>query len=97
MRIHLDHAYWQAINEAYLAEAWFYQGDLAKAEGFAQGSLQREEMVVRPYCLTMLGYVRRAQRRFGEAVTSGEGRQDLGALGPAWLALGESFIATLVA
>lgn len=94
----LDHAYWQAINEAYLAEAWFYQGDLAKAEEFAQSGLQREEVVVRPYCLTMLGHVRRAQRRFAEAerygreaVASGEERQDLWALGPAWLALGECY------
>jgi len=94
----LNHAYWQAINEAYLAEAWFYQGDLAKAEEFAQAGLQREEVVVRPYCLTMLGHVRRTQRRFAEAerygreaVASGEERQDLWALGPAWLALGETY------
>ncbi|MCE7986121.1 MAG: hypothetical protein DYG89_33505 [Caldilinea sp. CFX5] len=94
----LNHAYWQAINEAYLAEAWFYQDDLAKAEHFAQAGLQREEVVVRPYCLTMLGHIRRAQQRFAEAerygreaVASGEERQDLWALGPAWLALGESY------
>jgi tetratricopeptide (TPR) repeat protein len=94
----LNHAYWLAINEAYLAEAWFYQGDLAKAEGFAQAGLQREEVVVRPYCLTMLGHIRRAQQRFGEAerygqeaVAAGEERQDLWALGPAWLAMGETY------
>lgn len=94
----INHAYWQAINEAYLAEAWFYQGDLAKAEQFAQAGLQREEVVVRPYCLTMLGHVRRAQRRFAEAerycreaIASGDERQDLWTVGPAWLALGETY------
>jgi tetratricopeptide (TPR) repeat protein len=46
----------------------------------------------------MLGHIRRAQQRFGEAerygqeaVAAGEERQDLWALGPAWLALGECY------
>jgi len=46
----------------------------------------------------MLGHVRRAQGRFAEAelycseaVASGEERQDLWALGPAWLALDETY------
>lgn len=94
----LNHAYWQAINEAYLAEAWFYLGDLAQAEHFAQQGLQREEVVVRPYCLQVLGHVRRAQQRFAEAerycreaVADANARQDLWALGPTWLALGETY------
>lgn len=94
----INHAYWQAINETYLAEAWFYLGDLAKAEAFAQQGLQREEVVVRAYCLHVLGHVRRAQGRFAEAVrycreaiATGEATQDLWALGPAWLALGETY------
>ena len=94
----LNHAYWQAINEAYLAEAWFYQGDLAKAEHFAHQGLQREEAVVRPYCLHILGHVRRAQQRFAEAerycreaLADANTRQDLWALGPAWLALAETY------
>lgn len=94
----LNHAYWQAINEAYLAEAWFYLGDLAKAEHFAHQGLQREEVVVRPYCLHVLGHVRRVQQRFAEAerycreaIADADTRQDLWALGPAWLALGETY------
>lgn len=94
----INHAYWQAINETYLAEAWFYLGDLAKAESFAQQGLQREEVVVRAYCLHVLGHVRRIQGRFAEAerycreaIATGEATQDLWALGPAWLALGETY------
>lgn len=41
----INHAYWQAMNETYLAEAWFYLGDLAKAKQFAHQGLQREEVV----------------------------------------------------
>ena len=94
----LNHPYWQAINEAYLAEAWFYLDDLVKAEHFAHQGLQREEVVVRPYCLHILGHVRRAQQRFveaerycREAIADAKTRQDLWALGPAWLALGETY------
>ncbi|MCC7254292.1 tetratricopeptide repeat protein, partial [Hyphomicrobium sp.] len=95
----LHHTYWQAINEAYLAEAWFYLGDLVKAEHFAHQGLQREEVVVRPYCLHILGHVRRTQQRFAEAerycreaIADADARQDWWALGPAWLALGETYL-----
>jgi hypothetical protein len=58
-------------------------GDLDKAEEYAQRGLRREEAVVRPYCLYVLGGVRRAQGRLGEAerfgreaITVGEELQD---------------------
>jgi tetratricopeptide (TPR) repeat protein len=94
----LNHPYWLALNEANLAEAYFYLGEVEKAEEYAQRGLQREEEGVRPYCLYVLGLVRRAQGRFGEAVqfgqaaiAAGEELQDPWALGPAWRALGESY------
>jgi tetratricopeptide (TPR) repeat protein len=93
----LDHPYWLALNEANLAEAYFYLGELDKAEAFAQRGLRREEIVVRPYCLYVLGHVRRVQGRLGEAerfgkeaISAGETLQDAWALGPAWRALSET-------
>ncbi|MCX6048409.1 MAG: tetratricopeptide repeat protein [Chloroflexi bacterium] len=94
----LNHPYWLALNEANLAEAYFYLGDLAKAETYAARGLQREEVVVRPYCLYILGHIQRAQLRFieaeqfcREAIEAGETLQDPWALGPAWRALGETY------
>jgi len=96
----LNHGYWQAINETYLAQAWLYCGALEKAEEYAQQGLAREEVVVRAYCLYLLGEVRRCQGRYAEgeelcreAIASGEARQDRWALGPAWRALGELYLA----
>ncbi len=94
----LNHPYWLALNEANLAEAYVYLGELDKAEAYAKRGLQREEVVVRPYCLYVLGHVRRAQMRFiaaeqfcQEAIEAGETLQDPWALGPAWRALGETY------
>jgi tetratricopeptide (TPR) repeat protein len=96
----LNHPYWLALNEANLAEAYFYLDELEKAEAYAERGLRREEIVVRPYCLYMLGHVRRAQGRLGEAerfgkeaIAAGEEVQDPWALGPAWRALGETYYA----
>ena len=93
----INHSFWSAINEAYLAEAWFYLDDCARAERYAQSGLRREEPVVRPYCLYILGHIRRVQRRFAEAqrlcrdaLAAGEEIDDPWALAPAWLALAET-------
>ncbi|MEZ4658702.1 MAG: hypothetical protein R2911_14120 [Caldilineaceae bacterium] len=93
----INHSFWSAINEAYLAEAWFYLDDCAKAERYAQSGLRREEPVVRPYCLYILGHIRRVQRRFAEAqrfcrdaLAAGAEIDDPWALAPAWLALAET-------
>ncbi|RIK33189.1 MAG: hypothetical protein DCC55_35440 [Chloroflexi bacterium] len=94
----LNHPYWLALNEANLAEAYFYLGALDQAEGYAQQGLRREEAAARPYCLYVMGLIRRAQGRFREAerfgeeaIAAGEELQDPWALGPAWRALGESY------
>jgi tetratricopeptide (TPR) repeat protein len=96
----LNHPYWLALNEANLAEAYFYLGEVGKAEEYAQRGLRREEEVVRPYCLYVLAHVRRAQGRLGEAerfgkeaITAGEELHDPWALGPAWRALVETYYA----
>lgn len=93
----INHSFWSAINEAYLAEAWFYLDDCQKAERYAQNGLQREEPVVRPYCLYILGHIRRVQRRFAEAqrycrdaLAASEEINDPWALAPSWLALAET-------
>lgn len=93
----LNHAYWIAISETYLAEAWFYLGDLEKAEKAARAGLDQEEIAVRPYCLFLLGHVRRSQKRFEEAqryceeaIDAANALQDPAALAPAWSALGET-------
>lgn len=94
----LDHAYWCATNELYLAEAYFYLGNLEKAEDYVHRSLAHEEVVVRPHCLHILGQVRRVQKRFAEAeqygkeaLAIGEEDQDLWVQAPAWSGLGEIF------
>lgn len=94
----LNHPYWLALNETNLAEAYFYLGDLAQAEQLAEQALRREEVVVRAYCLYILGLVRCAQSRFAEAesycrqaIATAEEMQDLWGLGPAWRALGETY------
>jgi tetratricopeptide (TPR) repeat protein len=94
----LNHPYWLALNEANLAEAWFYLGQPAKAEEYAGQALRREEVVVRPYCLYVLGHVQRVRRHFAaaerrcrEAITAGEEIQDPWALASAWRALGEVY------
>ena len=76
-------------------------GDLVQAEQYAQQGLAREEIVVRAYCLYLLGEVRRFQGHYTEgerlcrdAIAVGESLQDLWALGPAWRALGELYLAT---
>lgn len=93
----LNHPYWLALNEANLAEACFYLGEIDQAEAYARQGLQREEVVVRPYCLYVLGHVRRVQLRLVEAenycrqaVTAAEELEDLWGLAPAWRALGET-------
>ena len=93
----LHHAYWMAINETYLAEAWLYLDELEKAEAFAQAALRWEEAIVRPYCLFLLGHMRRQQRQFDEAeqlcrdaIVTGEAMAEPWAQGPAWVALGET-------
>lgn len=87
-----------ALNEANLAEAWFYLGDLTQSEDYALRGLRSEEAVVRPYCLYVLGHVRRAQVRYPEAeqlcrdaLGAAEENQDPWAQGPAWRALGETY------
>ncbi|MFN8468607.1 MAG: hypothetical protein U0X20_23815 [Caldilineaceae bacterium] len=93
----LNHPYWLALNEANLAEACFYLGEIEQAEAYARQGLRREEVVVRPYCLYVLGHVRRVQLRLAEAenycrqaVTAAEELEDLWGLAPAWRALGET-------
>lgn len=58
--------------------------------------MRREEVYARPYCLYVLGHVRRVQARFAEAesycrqaITAAEEIQDLWGLAPSWRALGE--------
>ncbi|HMN28896.1 MAG TPA: hypothetical protein PKE45_12165 [Caldilineaceae bacterium] len=96
----INHPYWLALNEANLAEASLYLDELDQAEEYAQRGLRREEAVVRPYCLYVLGAVRCKQERLGEAerfgreaITAGEGLQDPWALGPAWRTLAATFSA----
>ncbi|MEZ4708373.1 MAG: tetratricopeptide repeat protein [Caldilineaceae bacterium] len=93
----LDHTYWVALNETYLAEAWLYLSDLRKAEAYAQSALRHEEVMVRPYCLFLLGHVRRQQGAFVEAkqfcraaIDEAQSLHDRSAEAPAWLALAET-------
>lgn len=94
----LNHPYWLALNEANLAEAYFYLGDHVQAEIYAQEGLRREEVIVRPYCLYVLGHIRRVQAQFAEAelfcrqaIAAAEELQDLWGLAPAWRALAETY------
>ena len=93
----LNHPYWLALNEANLAEACFYLGEIEQAEAYARQGLRREEVVVRPYCLYVLGHVRRVQLNLAEAenycrqaINAAEELEDLWGLAPAWRALGET-------
>ncbi|MCB0129107.1 MAG: hypothetical protein KDE58_42870, partial [Caldilineaceae bacterium] len=93
----IHHSFWSAINEAYLAEAWFYLGDCEQAEHYAQRGLRREEPVVQPYCLYIMGQIRRVEEQFDnarrfchDALRAGEEINDPWALAPAWLALAET-------
>ena len=93
----LNHPYWLALNEANLAEACFYLGEIEQAEAYARQGLRREEVVVRPYCLYVLGHVRRVQLHLAEAenycrqaINAAEELEDLWGLAPAWRALGET-------
>ncbi|MEM7130430.1 MAG: tetratricopeptide repeat protein [Chloroflexota bacterium] len=93
----LNHVYWIAANETYLAEAWLYLGDIEKSEAYAQSALRHEEIMFRPYCLFILGHVRRIQHRFEEseaycrdAISTGEELEEPSAIAPAWSALGET-------
>lgn len=92
----LNHPYWLALNEANLAEACFYLEEIEKAEAYAQQGLRREEVFARPYCLYVLGHIRRVQSRFAEAesycrqaIAAAEEIDDLWGLAPSWRALGE--------
>ena len=94
----LNHPYWLALNEANLAEACFYLEEIEKAEDYAELGLRRGEEAVRPYCLYVLGHVRRVQSRYAEAesycrqaIAAAEELQDLWGLAPAWRALGETY------
>ncbi len=60
--------YFIAVNEANLAEAHANLGELEAAERHAQLALAQEEMAVRANCLYVLGQVRHAQGRYGEAI-----------------------------
>ena len=89
---------WLALNEANLAEACFYLEEIEKAEDYAEQGLRRGEEAVRPYCLYVLGHVRRVQSRYAEAesycrraIAAAEELQDLWTLAPAWRALGETY------
>ncbi len=89
-----NHPYWLALNETNLAEAYFYLGDLVNAEQHAQRALAREEPIVRPYCLYIIGHLRRVQERWPaaeqfcrDAIAEATALNDPWALGPAWLAL----------
>ncbi|MBX3016035.1 MAG: tetratricopeptide repeat protein [Caldilineaceae bacterium] len=94
----LQQPYWLAINETNLAEAHCYLGNLDQAERYAEQALRQEETSVRPYCLYILGQIRRQQGHFAlaerlcrDAITSAEANNDPWALAPAWRALGETY------
>lgn len=93
----LEHAYWISLNETYLAEAWFYLGDIEKAEEYAQSALRHEEVNVRPYCLYILGQVERVRENYEQAevycqaaIQEGEAQENPDAAAPAWSALAET-------
>lgn len=94
----LGEPYWIATNQTNLAEAHCYLGNLAQAEAYAEAALRLEEGSVRPYCLYILGQIRRRQGHFApaehfcrEAIATAEANRDPWALGPAWRALGETY------
>ncbi len=82
--------YWLALNEANLAEAHACLGELDQAELYVVRAQRHEEPAVQPYCLYVLGHIRRVQCRFEEAerqcqhaVASAEDARDRWALGAA--------------
>ncbi len=95
----LKQPYWLSLNEANLAEAYAHLGRLEESESLCWSALAHEEAVVRPYCLYVLGNVRRQQRQWRaaeqfcqEALASAEANRDPLALGPAWCVLGEVYV-----
>ena len=94
----MDQPYWLSLNEANLAEAYAHLGRPEEAESLCWRALAHEEAVVRPYCLYVLGDVRRQQGQWSaaeqlcrEALASAEANADGLALGPAWTVLGEVY------
>lgn len=91
----MQHAFLIAGLTASAGEACYYLGRLEQAERYALRSLREEEEVHRPYALTVLGWVRAAQGKAGEAesmlrmaIDSAQAAQDRYAEAPAWKALG---------
>jgi len=88
------------VNEPVsLAKAYAHLGRLEESESLCWSALAHEEAVVRPYCLYVLGDVRRQQRQWRaaeqfcqEALASAEANRDPLALGPAWCVLGEVYV-----
>ncbi|MCL5999481.1 MAG: tetratricopeptide repeat protein [Chloroflexi bacterium] len=81
-----------------LSEAHVNLGNVQSAEALAWRALAHEETSVRPYCLYVLGHVRRLQGRYDEAehfckdaLASADAIGDLWAAGPAWHVLGEIY------
>jgi tetratricopeptide (TPR) repeat protein len=94
----VNQPYWLSLNEANLAEALANLEDLQPAEEWAWRALAHEETAVRPYCLYVLGHIRRLQRQFDaaerfcrDALASANINGDLWAAGPAWRVLGETY------
>jgi len=86
------------LNEANLAEAYFYLGDLTLVATYAARALHQEEVIMRPYCFYILGQIARVQSNFvlaeqrcRQVIAGAEENNDPWALGPAWRALGETY------
>ncbi|MEM7798783.1 MAG: tetratricopeptide repeat protein [Chloroflexota bacterium] len=93
----INYASGMATNEANLAEASFYVGELEDAVWYAEAGLRREEERVRPYCLYVLGHVARVEEEWArseqlclEAISAAEEIGDPWAEAPAYNALGET-------
>ena len=94
----VNQPYWLSLNEANLAEAHASLGNTRAAEEWAWRALAREETAVRPYCLYVLGIVRRLQRQLeqaeqfcNDALASASANGDRWAAAPAWRVLGEIY------
>lgn len=90
--------YWLSLNEANLAEACAWLGQLERAESMAWRALAHEEAAVRPYCLYVLAEVRRRQQRLDEAqqlceeaIAAAQANSDALAAGPAWRVLAQVY------
>jgi len=90
----MQQPYWLSLNEANLAEAYAWLGQLEQAEALAWRALAHEEVTVRPYCLYVLAEVRRRQQRLAEAqqlceeaLAAAKANSDALAAGPAWRVL----------